>query len=244
MRYLHLFMNLTRRSRNYPSEAKREKFSPIVRRRKGYLSVIRMSDKLFNVNIDILKSKYDVGEDIYFDKAPLPNIYYTNEICLMPKNKDTIFAYWEIRDDTYDYFKENNNVKENPVIVLLSKGKFFRKITGIPRFGSMYINNINSDEEYEALIGFEDEKGNFFQVAKSFKVISPSGKISNNLAYYWGISKLVDSKVIMAKYTKDYLPIDKYLAQELIDSENIVQYESEEILKYLGSSEKNIGSSK
>ncbi len=231
--------------RNYINRTINTKFETVVRRKKPYLKRIEKA-----ISLRHRKAKFDIGEDIYFDKAPLPELYYTNEIVLMPKNKTTIFAYWEIREDDYLRLKEEKNVFENVTILIYKKDYLYKKINGLGRIGSYYITNIRANRNYRAVIGFENDKGEFFELSKSSEVVSPKGRVSRTKCTKWGIPYTTkEHEIKLNVYTKDNLPKDYILTQEITDSELVKNNEdlteySENSLggssEYLGSSNNNV----
>ena len=161
------------------------------------------------VETEINRSKFAKGaefdgksnhEDIYFDKAPLPAAYFTDELVLMPKNPTTLYIYWEIRDDTYERLARNNGVIDNVVIKIFKDGHEYRKIIRHERIGSHYITEIDVNQNYEASIGYEDQYGNFSEVAHSVEVITPNDKVSDNIDLVWGTVKFDPSINQLIKY--------------------------------------------
>ena len=161
------------------------------------------------VETEINRSKFAKGveydgnsnhEDIYFDKAPLPAAYFVDEIVLMPKNPTTLFMYWEIRDDTYERLSSNNGVIDNVVIKLFKDGQEYRKIIRHERIGSHYITGIDVNQDYEVFIGYEDQYGNFSEVAHSVKAITPNDKVSDNFDLVWGTVRLDENTNQLIKY--------------------------------------------
>ena len=77
-----------RTSRNYYSTKLIQSIPVRVRRKPGYLKrlYLNYNKKIENLNEQFCKFKYDKGLDKYFDKAPLPDRYYTNQVVLIPKN--------------------------------------------------------------------------------------------------------------------------------------------------------------
>ena len=161
------------------------------------------------VETEINRSKFAKGveydgnsnhEDIYFDKAPLPVAYFVDEIVLMPKNPTTLFMYWEIRDDTYERLSSNNGVIDNVVIKLFKDGQEYRKIIRHERIGSHYITGIDVNQDYEVSIGYEDQYGNFSEVARSVQAITPNDKVSDNFDLVWGTVRLDENTNQLIKY--------------------------------------------
>ena len=161
------------------------------------------------VETEINRSKFAKGveydgnsnhEDIYFDKAPLPAAYFVDEIVLMPKNPTTLFMYWEIRDDTYERLSSNNGVIDNVVIKLFKDGQEYRKIIRHERIGSHYITGIDVNQDYEVFIGYEDQYGNFSEVARSVQAITPNDKVSDNFDLVWGTVRLDENTNQLIKY--------------------------------------------
>ena len=161
------------------------------------------------VETEINRSKFAKGveydgnsnhEDIYFDKAPLPAAYFVDEIVLMPKNPTTLFMYWEIRDDTYERLSSNNGVIDNVVIKLFKDGQEYRKIIRHERIGSHYITGIDVNQDYEVFIGYEDQYGNFSEVARSLQAITPNDKVSDNFDLVWGTVRLDENTNQLIKY--------------------------------------------
>ena len=162
-----------------------EKISPDQIRRRYVETEINRSKFAKGVEFDG-KSNH---EDIYFDKAPLPAAYFTDELILMPKNPTTLYVYWEIRDDTFERLAVDNGVIDNVVIKLFKDGYEYRKIIRHERIGSHYITEIDANQNYEASIGYEDQYGNFSEVAHSAEAIVPNDKVSDNIDLLWGTVK-------------------------------------------------------
>ena len=172
---------------------------------------------------EINRSKYAKGveydghsnhEDIYFDKAPLPAAYFVDEIVLMPKNPTTLFMYWEIRDDTYERLASNNGVVDNIVIKLFKYGHEYRKIIRHERIGSHYITDIDVNQDYEVFIGYEDQYGNFSEVAHSVDTITPNDRVSDNFDLLWGTVKYDPNTNQLIKYINS--PVSTPEGRELL----------------------------
>ena len=175
------------------------------------------------VETEINRSKFAKGvefdgnsnqEDIYFDKAPLPAAYFTDELVLMPKNPTTLYIYWEIRDDTFERLASNNGVIDNVVIKLYRDGYEYRKIIRHERIGSHYITEIDVNQHYEASIGYEDQYGNFSEVAHSVEAIAPNDKVSDNIDLVWGTVKYDANTNQLIKYINT--PISTPEGRELL----------------------------
>ncbi|AMD95456.1 DUF4912 domain-containing protein [Leptotrichia sp. oral taxon 847] len=203
------------------------------------------------VETEINRSKFAIGtefdgnsnhEDIYFDKSPLPSSYFVDEIVLMPKNPTTLFAYWEIREDTFRRLSNDNGIVDNIIIKLFKDGQEYRKIVRHERIGSHYITDVDVNENYEVSIGYEDVYGNFSEVAHSVKVISPNDKISDNLDLLWGTVKEDKNTNQLIKYinvpvmtpeNREFLE----LSDEFKDAQDEFVYEIIRRLRKVGSSE-------
>ena len=173
-----------------------EKISPDQIRRRYVETEINRSKFAKGVEFDG-KSNH---EDIYFDKAPLPAAYFTDELVLMPKNPTTLYVYWEIRDDTFERLAVDNGVIDNVVIKLFKDGYEYRKIIRHERIGSHYITEIDANQNYEASIGYEDQYGNFSEVAHSAEAIAPNDKVSDNIDLLWGTVKFDENTNQLIKY--------------------------------------------
>ena len=173
-----------------------EKISPDQIRRRYVETEINRSKFAKGVEFDG-KSNH---EDIYFDKAPLPAAYFTDELVLMPKNPTTLYVYWEIRDDTFERLAVDNGVIDNVVIKLFKDGYEYRKIIRHERIGSHYITEIDANQNYEASIGYEDQYGNFLEVAHSAEAIAPNDKVSDNIDLLWGTVKFDENTNQLIKY--------------------------------------------
>ena len=173
-----------------------EKISPDQIRRRYVETEINRSKFAKGVEFDG-KSNH---EDIYFDKAPLPAAYFTDELILMPKNPTTLYVYWEIRDDTFERLAIDNGVIDNVVIKLFKDGYEYRKIIRHERIGSHYITEIDANQNYEASIGYEDQYGNFSEVAHSAEAIAPNDKVSDNIDLLWGTVKFDENTNQLIKY--------------------------------------------
>lgn len=219
-------------SRNYHSTKLIPSIPVRVRRRPGYLKKLyfKYDEKIKNINENFVKFKYDKGIDRFFDKAPLPNRYFTNEITLIPKNITTLFAYWEIREETFEHLKKNFNVFDGAIIQLYKNDKLYRKIENLPLFGSYYILNVDANSSYNVILGFENEDGQFFEIANSSYAISPSGKISDRIASIWGIPSTINGKLKLTKYSREHLPNDERFIKEILNNNLYSLYEDKELI--------------
>ena len=143
----------------------------------------------------VQNSKYIIGnerilensdkEDVFFDKAPLPSAYFVDEVVLMPKNNNTLFAYWEIRDDTYNKLKQEKDVLSNVVIKVYKNGVEDQRIIRSERLGSHYIHNIEAAQDYDVSIGYENTGGEYIEIAHSSRALAPRDKTSENKDLKW-----------------------------------------------------------
>ncbi|MDO5088640.1 MAG: DUF4912 domain-containing protein [Leptotrichiaceae bacterium] len=206
-----LMRNLRKRYRKYRSDFQKE----IDFIYKGINEEeIRKREKETEIN----RSKFAKGaeyeghsspEDIYFDKAPLPAAYFVDEVVLMPKNPTTLYVYWEIRDDTFEKLSENPDIIDNIVIKLFKDGSEYRKIIRHERIGSHYIGEVDTAQNYEVFIGYEDKYGNFSEVAHSTQSISPSDRLSDNLELVWGTVKEDKNTKQVIKYVNSPIPTEE-----------------------------------
>ena len=192
----------------------------------------------FEENLDLEKEKMDVEaakyklieerEKLFFNKKPLPSSYYVDEVVLIPKNTDTLYAYWEVREDTFNNISRNHQLKnENPVIILKNiQGIEQCRIQTHSRNGRMYLNNVNSNNDYIVLLGFLDIFDNFIEIAYSKEANVPNPNPSDNFDVTWGVSDIyVDENNKSKIYFRelDSSNIDEYLGfkQEILDHELI-----------------------
>ena len=222
--------------RNYPN---RKLMKSVIRIHRGnkkeslqdfsfnYKDIDEEQIKKREIETEINRSKFEKraeyeikskDEDIYFDKAYLPNSYFVDEVVLMPKNPTTLFVYWEIRDDTFSRLSENNHVIDNVVIKLMKDGHEYRKIIRHERIGSHYITGVDASQSYEVLIGYEDQYGNFSEVAHSQEAIVPSDKLSDNFDLLWGTVKEDKNTNQIIKYINSPIPTPEN--QEFIELSN------------------------
>ena len=190
-----------------------------------------------------IKSK---DEDIYFDKAYLPSSYFVDEVVLMPKNPTTLFVYWEIRDDTFERLFKNNHIIDNIVIKLMKDGHEYKKIIRHERIGSHYITEVDASQSYEVLIGYEDQYGNFSEVAHSAEAIVPSDRLSDNFDLLWGTVKEDKNTNQIIKYINSPIPtpenkefIELSNGESIADDEEFTVEVLERLLK-VGASEQLI----
>ncbi len=192
----------------------------------------------FEENPDLEKEKMDVEaakyklieerEKLFFNKKPLPSSYYVDEVVLIPKNTDTLYAYWEVREDTFNNISRNHQLKnENPIIILKNiQGIEQCRIQTHSRNGRMYLNNVNSNNDYIVLLGFLDIFDNFIEIAYSKEANVPNPNPSDNFDVTWGVSDIyVDENNKSKIYFRelDSSNIDEYLGfkQEILDHELI-----------------------
>lgn len=229
--------------RNFPNQKTLKK---INRKKPNYLRNYHFKYAEFGKEkLEVENSKYILmaqREQQFFDKKELPSSYLVDEIVLMPKNTDTLYTYWEIREDTFERISnEFKLVSENPIIILKNMDNVEQfRIDTYQRNGSMYINNVVSNKEYIAYIGFIDENNNFIEISHSQNVLVPNPEISKNFDINWGVSEIKyneEGRIIDFKKLDKY-NIDFYLGfkQEVLDSNPV----DEEMISYklsLGSSE-------
>ena len=210
--------------RNYPN---RKLMRSVIRIHRGnrreafkkfsfnYKDIDEEQIKKRETETEINRSKFAKGadydgkskqEDIYFDKAYLPSSYFVDEVVLMPKNPTTLFVYWEIRDDTFERLSKNNHIIDNIVIKLMKDGHEYKKIIRHERIGSHYITEVDASQSYEVLIGYEDQYGNFSEVAHSQEAIVPSDKLSDNFDLLWGTVKEDKNTNQIIKYINSPIP--------------------------------------
>ena len=210
--------------RNYPN---RKLMRSVIRIHRGnrkeafkefsfnYKDIDEEQIKKRETETEINRSKFTKGadydgkskqEDIYFDKAYLPSSYFVDEVVLMPKNPTTLFVYWEIRDDTFERLSKNNHIIDNIVIKLMKDGHEYKKIIRHERIGSHYITEVDASQSYEVLIGYEDQYGNFSEVAHSAEAIVPSDKLSDNFDLLWGTVKEDKNTNQIIKYINSPIP--------------------------------------
>ena len=210
--------------RNYPN---RKLMRSVIRIHRGnrreafkefsfnYKDIDEEQIKKREIETEINRSKFAKGadydgkskqEDIYFDKAYLPSSYFVDEVVLMPKNPTTLFVYWEIRDDTFERLSKNNHIIDNIVIKLMKDGYEYKKIIRHERIGSHYITEVDASQSYEVLIGYEDQYGNFSEVAHSAEAIVPSDKLSDNFDLLWGTVKEDKNTNQIIKYINSPIP--------------------------------------
>ena len=210
--------------RNYPN---RKLMRSVIRIHRGnrkeafkefsfnYKDIDEKQIKKRETETEINRSKFAKGadydgkskqEDIYFDKAYLPSSYFVDEVVLMHKNPTTLFVYWEIRDDTFERLSKNNHIIDNIVIKLMKDGHEYKKIIRHERIGSHYITEVDASQSYEVLIGYEDQYGNFSEVAHSAEAIVPSDKLSDNFDLLWGTVKEDKNTNQIIKYINSPIP--------------------------------------
>lgn len=213
--------------RNYPN---RKLMRSVIRIHRGnrkeafkefsfnYKDIDEEQIKKRETETEINRSKFAKGadydgkskqEDIYFDKAYLPSSYFVDEVVLMPKNPTTLFVYWEIRDDTFERLSKNNHIIDNIVIKLMKDGHEYKKIIRHERIGSHYITEVDASQSYEVLIGYEDQYGNFSEVAHSAEAIVPSDKLSDNFDLLWGTVKEDKNTNQIIKYVNSPVPTEE-----------------------------------
>ena len=230
--------------RNYPN---RKLMKSVIRIHRGnrkeslkdfsfnYKDIDEEQIKKREIETEINRSKFEKraeyeikskDEDIYFDKAYLPNSYFVDEVVLMPKNPTTLFVYWEIRDDTFERLSKNNHIIDNIVIKLMKDGHEYKKIIRHERIGSHYITEVDASQSYEVLIGYEDQYGNFSEVAHSAEAIVPSDKLSDNFDLLWGTVKEDKNTNQIIKYINSPIPTPEN--KEFIELSNSVSIADDE----------------
>ena len=230
--------------RNYPN---RKLMKSVIRIHRGnkkkslkdfsfnYKDIDEEQIKKREIETEINRSKFEKraeyeikskDEDIYFDKAYLPSSYFVDEVVLMPKNPTTLFVYWEIRDDTFERLSKNNHIIDNIVIKLMKDGHEYKKIIRHERIGSHYITEVDASQSYEVLIGYEDQYGNFSEVAHSAEAIVPSDKLSDNFDLLWGTVKEDKNTNQIIKYINSPIPTPEN--KEFIELSNGVSIADDE----------------
>lgn len=186
----------------------------------------------------IQNSKYIIGsekkvdkgleKDRFFDRDSLPSSYFVDEIVLMPKNNNTLFTYWEIREDTYNKLREEKQISSDVVIKVYKNGVEDKKVIRSERLGSHYIHDIEADQNYDVSIGYEDKAGEYVEIAHSSKALSPRIEVSEEKDVKW--------LEVDENYTKKEVEENKVMDEE----EN---YIDEEIFSVLLNKLRNVRSS-
>ena len=181
--------------------------------------------------MDVETAKYKLIEErekLFFNKKPLPSSYYVDEVVLIPKNTNTLYAYWEVREDTFNNISRNHQLKnENPVIILKNiQGIEQCRIQTHSRNGRMYLNNVNSNNDYIVLLGFLDIFDNFIEIAYSKEANVPNPNPSENFDVTWGVADVCmdeNNKSRICFKELDSNNIEEYLGfkQEILDHELI-----------------------
>lgn len=52
----------------------------------------------------------------------------------------------------------------------------FKSLHNLPRLGSCYITEVDVNETYYVVIGFENQNNTFFEIARSNYVVTPDDK--------------------------------------------------------------------
>ena len=100
----------------------------------------------------------------------------------------------------------------------MKDGHEYRKIIRHERIGSHYITEVDASQSYEVLIGYEDQYGNFSEVAHSQEAIVPSDKLSDNFDLLWGTVKEDKNTNQIIKYINSPIPTPEN--QEFIELSN------------------------
>lgn len=225
--------------RNFPNQSS---LKQIYRRKPKYLN---RGYNFTENNHDEDKMKVEMSKYLlfeqeeakFFNKRPLPEQYHKNEIVLIPKNTDTLFTYWEIREDYYYNLSQTTKLtNENPIIILKDvDGNEKIRIQTYSRNGSMYINNIDSNQEYIVFLGYLDEFDNFIEVAHSTEANVPNPVPSENFDVKWGISEVtnVNGYQIINFRNIDKNNVASYLGyqQEVLDRELLSDEEIQSLVR-------------
>lgn len=232
--------------RNYPNQTSLKKIFrklPAYLKNRYFFSNYDFSNEKLNVE----KSKYDLiaqREEIFFNKKPLPELYYKDEVCLIPKNTDVLFTYWEIKDETFEnILKKHSLTSDNPTIIVKTLNNIEKlRIPTHSRIGSAYIH-VESNNDYIAVLGFVDTDNNFIEVAISKEANVPNPLPSNNFEVKWGISEIKEfngiSNLEFKTLSNDEFIDFKEYSEELLETNLNRDYEYlvYEHIKYIGASE-------
>ena len=186
----------------------------------------------------IQNSKYTIGsekkvdrgseKDRFFDKDSLPSSYFVDEIVLMPKNNNTLFTYWEIKEDTYNKLREEKQISSDVVIKVYKNGVEDKKVIRSERLGSHYIHDIEANQNYDVSIGYEDKAGEYVEIAHSSKALSPRIETSEEKDVKW-------------------LEVDENFAKKEVEENTMIEeednYIDEEIFSVLLNKLRNVRSS-
>ena len=218
--------------RNYISR----KSSKVLRGRRHNIFELKSKLDLYPMGLDenlinrrkkerkIQNSKYIVGtektdnkepgKDRFFDRNPLPSAYFVDEIVLMPKNNHTLFAYWEIREDTYNKLREEKHVSSDVVIKVYKNGVEDKRVIRSERLGSHYIHDIEANQNYDVSIGYENKDGEYIEIAHSSKALSPRTEPSESKDVKW---LEVDKEFIKKEVeeNKEINEDDNYIDEEI-----------------------------
>lgn len=107
------------------------------------------------------------GDDFF-----LPSSYGQDTLWLLPRDPQSLFAYWDI--DWRSAFGEGNpKPRKVQLRVLHADGSEHTSLEVEPMAGHCSVTVTNADAEYQAEIGFTDDAGDFRVVGRSEAVAIP-----------------------------------------------------------------------
>lgn len=107
------------------------------------------------------------GDDFY-----LPSSYGQDTLWLLPRDPQSLFAYWEI-DWKMAFDEENPKPRKVQLRVLNADGSEHTSLEVEPMAGHCSVTVTDSDAEYRAEIGYSNDAGEFQVVGRSEAVSIP-----------------------------------------------------------------------
>ncbi len=144
----------------------------------------------------------------FFDGDPLPDRYDEDIMCLMPKNPQWTYAYWEITPGKLEELKAQHGDKINgskPTIRVYDVSlKEFDGTNANSYFDlelphdskDWFIGGLNPKASYIADYGFKTESGEFITALRSNAIETASDTISNNIDEEWMIVEEYFKKIL------------------------------------------------
>ncbi|MGI6778089.1 MAG: DUF4912 domain-containing protein [Acetivibrionales bacterium] len=151
----------------------------------------------------------------------LPSGYNENHITLMPRDPNTLFAYWEIctgsKKSFIDSFGEQLWEKSVPVLKVLNISKnesFFIRINDFSN--SWYINVSDSSCLYSAEVGRKFPNGLFVNLASSNLVSTPCSSVSSDTSVSFADYRDLKHSITNTKSYKNHEYSDYILHPDFI----------------------------
>jgi hypothetical protein len=188
-------------------------------------------DELSNSKEEMALTKYDIGaHTTYAEYAydPMktdepPSVYYIDRVVLLPVDPKFAFMYWELREDTLNYFLGMHGYDSKLVLRVYDVTNIdfngynaheYWDVEIYNRVGTWYLKHYRGDRSLALDIGLLSSDGAFHAISRSKSIYFPRDKMVDPGKVLWMLVDEFGNKVISE--IEDYSEEDLILLKKIL----------------------------